>query len=194
MTEPSPSRLAPCARIIRALTIRALTVVMICIAPVAVLAALASPAGAATPANSFSVTPGEVLAVELVNGLRAAHGLPPLAAEPSLTRNARAWARRMADAGRISHDGALASDPRPEWQKLGENVGRGEGPRTVQLAFEASPGHLANLLDPDFDAIGIAMVDDGATLWMVQRFQQTITTGTPARQGQPARVRRSPRS
>ena len=193
MTKPSPSRLAPRARIIRALTIRALTIVMICIAPAAVLAALASPAGAATT-NSSPVTPGEVLAVELVNGLRAAHGLPPLAAEPSLTRNARAWARRMADAGRISHDGALASDPRPEWQKLGENVGRGEGLRSVQLAFEASPGHLANLLDPDFDAVGIAMVDDGATLWMVQRFQQTITTGTPARQGQPARVRRSPRS
>lgn len=122
----------------------------------------------------------DTVALALLNELRAEHRIPALISDPALVRNAQVWANTMMASGHISHDPFLASDPRPEWQKLGENVGRSASVMDAEQAFEASPGHRANLMDPEFDSVGIAVVRDSAgVVWVVQRFQQTIPTAAP---------------
>ncbi len=133
-------------------------------------------------ARAESAAPSEVdtVALALLNEVRAEHHLPVLFSNPALVYNARIWASSMMASGHVSHDPLMASDPRPEWQKLGENVGRSDSVLSVEQAFEASPDHRANLMDPEFDSVGIAVVRDPAgVVWVVQRFQQTIPTAAP---------------
>lgn len=110
--------------------------------------------------------------VQLINNLRAAQGLVPLAVEPILVDVARGWSAQMAAKGSISHNPNLATATPTKWVKLGENVGVGMDVVGLQNAFEASPGHYRNLVDPVFTGIGIGIVtlpDD--TIFVTQQFQ-----------------------
>ena len=91
--------------------------------------------------------------LRLVNIARAERGVGPLADDPELRQVALAWTFQMARNGGISHNPNLASDAdalRMSWQKLGENVGRGGAVGAIETAFENSPKHLENILDPTF--------------------------------------------
>src|SRR5687767_13718175 len=92
-----------------------------------------------------------------INTLRAAKGLPSLAVHSNLTSKARAWPQTMADKGTIWHS-VLSDGITADWQKLGENVGRGGSVAGLELAFINSPHHYDNLVDPAFDTIGLGVV------------------------------------
>ncbi len=115
----------------------------------------------------------------LVNGVRSTQGLSPLVEDPELDRVAMSWAQRLATMGRLEHTSDLSDGMSDNWLKLGENIGRGGSIEAVHAAWVSSEAHLANITDPKFDSIGVGVVEDDGTLWLVQRFRQTTPNVAP---------------
>lgn len=122
------------------------------------------PAGAAhaDPASDF---------VSRTNALRASKGIAPLGVDSRLTSIAQRWASHMASTQTLAHNPDLANEIPSDWEKYGENVGTGPSVDAIQQAFVNSPHHYANLVDPDFTLIGVAVViDSRGALWVVEDF------------------------
>lgn len=127
--------------------------------------------------------------VSRVNATRAQAGLPPLAVDGQLTSLSRGWAEQMRSgvcgAGNfICHANPISAGVTHNWAKLGENVGTGPNTSLVMDAFIASPGHYANIVDPQFTHIGVGVVWEGDRLFTVHRFMRLQdapppTTTTP---------------
>jgi uncharacterized protein YkwD len=121
---------------------------------------------------------------ELVNAYRKTKGLRPLQLQPALTEAARAHSRDLAKWDRISHFGSDGSNPWDRVKRSGypaklaaENVGTGQASiEEVMKGWQASPGHNKNLLLPDAQHMGIALVQDSKsefkTFW-------TLVIGSP---------------
>ncbi len=148
------------------------------------IAALLVPASAgATPANEADF-------IAQVNATRAGVGLSPLQADVQLTNLARGWAEEMrggvcGEGNFICHASPISAGVTHNWAKLGENVGTGPDVASVMDAFIASPGHYANIVDPEFTHIGVGVVWDGGRLYTTHRFMKLqdapapTTTTTP---------------
>lgn len=152
--------------------------------PVLVLAlalALLAPlvGGSAADASSDD---DEARFVALLNETRSAAGLPPLEVHAELTELARGWTDEMRSAGGISHADPISAGLDAPWLKLGENVGTGPSVDAVMDAFIDSPGHYANIVDPAFTHVGVAVVWDGERMYTTHRFM----TLQPARPDAPA--------
>ena len=136
------------------------------------LAALASSSGAAPVASSAptsrsaSAAPTadaglEAQFVSRINSLRASKGLSQLQVSGQLQGVARNWTDRMVQAGQISHNPNLASQVSGDWTKLGENVGVGYDVDGLMQAFINSPAHYRNLVDPDWNYVGVGVTVAG---------------------------------
>ena len=125
----------------------------------------------AAPAASAAPVDAEARFVVKVNELRVAKGLPALTVDSLLVGVARSWSAKMAQAGEISHNPLLATDVTSDWIKLGENVGMGGDVDVIEAAFERSPAHYKNLVDADFTAIGIGIVESEGAIYVTQQFQ-----------------------
>ena len=55
-----------------------------------------------------------------------------------------------------------------------ENVAVGPNPATIHNAWMHSPLHRANMLNPDVDRVGIAVVASGGTLYAVADFERAV--------------------
>ena len=112
------------------------------------------------------------LFVDRINALRAERGVDPLSPDPELELTATAWAAYMSQTQDLEHAEDLSLGVSSDWRKLGENVGVAPEAQLDELfeAFVSSPTHLANLVDPTFDKIGIGVVHLDGKLWMAQRF------------------------
>lgn len=126
---------------------------------VALVTALLAAVLAASPANASPASPtADAQAfVAQINGIRAANGVPPLAVDPLLSAAAAAWTDTMAGSNDISHNPNLANAVDAPWIALGENVGVGTDEPTLFQAFVDSPTHFANLVDPDYTSLGVAV-------------------------------------
>jgi hypothetical protein len=72
----------------------------------------------------------------------------------------------------ISHNPQLRTAVAASWRKLGENVGCGDvSVEVLHQKFMDSPAHRANIMDPEFDSIGIGVVYDSAgMMWVTEQF------------------------
>jgi uncharacterized protein YkwD len=108
---------------------------------------------------------------DLVNTYRKQKGLRPLKLQPALTEAARAHSRDLAKWDRISHYGSDGSNPWDRVKRAGydarlaaENVGTGQVTvDEVINGWKASPGHNKNLLLPEAEHMGIALIQDART-------------------------------
>ncbi|MEO7837064.1 MAG: CAP domain-containing protein [Acidimicrobiales bacterium] len=125
------------------------------------VAALVGITGVALAAGPASADTGsdETAFVEKLNELRATRGLPALAIRAELIDVARPWAGRMASVGTISHNPDLAAQAPSNWVRIGENVGVGPNVQSLHDAFVASPLHFRNMIDPEFDLVGVGVVN-----------------------------------
>jgi hypothetical protein len=84
----------------------------------------------------------------------------------------------MASTGVLSHSPDLAAGISANWLKLGENVGTGPNNSAIWTAFVNSAHHYANIVDPDFNrvGVGVAYAGNGAQ-WTTQRFMQVSGGG-----------------
>jgi uncharacterized protein YkwD len=98
----------------------------------------------------------------LVNEQRTSRHLPPLRANPKLTRSAQGWTNSMVATATFSHGSDFAariSAAGYRWSAAGENIATGyPTPRAVVRAWMASKGHCQNILGPQFRDLGIGVV------------------------------------
>jgi cysteine-rich secretory family protein len=123
-----------------------------------------------------------------INGLRAAHGLNALALDANLSDLAQQRAQINASTGTLVHTPNLAVGVTANWSKLAENIGAGQDHDGLWNAFLNSPTHLANLLDPSFQYVGIGEVITGPTGdWVTHRFMRVMpTSSSPAPSATPS--------
>ena len=141
------------------------------------IALLLVSAVAAEPATAEESSGSQELAfVAKLNELRASKGVAPLAQKGPLFDMARAWSGRMLDARGISHNPSLAAQGPSGWRRLGENVGMGYSVQSLHDAFVASPLHYKNMVDPEFDSVGVGVVHaaDGQ-IFVTVNFMTTAT-------------------
>ena len=138
-------------------------------------------------ALAFAVTPpakadsnsDEAMFFADLNLVRAKNGVPPLATDGQLINVARAWSAQMAGPAGLSHNPNLASQV-SNWRLLGENVGTGGNEPSVEAALEASPHHFANMVDPNYQYVGIGVVETGGVLWVTEDFKQAKSGTLPS--------------
>ena len=90
----------------------------------------------------------------------------PLSMNKKLQRAALLHAQDMAKRDRASHEGSDGSAPGDRarrvgyaWSNVGENIAAGHlSAEEVVAGWVSSPGHCANLMDPDFTQMGVAYV------------------------------------
>lgn len=111
-----------------------------------------------TPIAHASRAAMQAAVVCLVNEQRTARQLPRLIADPRLNRSAQGWTDAMVGRRLFSHGTAFMdrfSAVGFDWSNVGENIATGfQTPRAVVMAWMASPGHCANMLDPLYREVG----------------------------------------
>jgi hypothetical protein len=157
----------------------------------AVFAAFTGFALQAAPAAHADTGADEALFLSLTNATRAAQGLQPLATDGQLTSIARDWSGHMAAAGGISHNPSLQSQVTAAWTELGENVGMGPTVAMIQDAFMNSVHHRENILNGDYNYVGIGVVNGGGTIYVTVDF---MTLHASASAPTPAVPRTTPRA
>jgi uncharacterized protein YkwD len=158
------------------------------IAALAAFAAFASVAALAAFAAGVSAVPGPASAPNRAVTLdasrmavafewaldveRGGRGLPALRVDPVESREARTWATTMALTRRLADDPGIkvaiaAHDP--GWRLLGENVGSGATPESLEAAFVASPANRANILGA-YTHVGVGVAIRSGRIWVTERF------------------------
>ena len=102
--------------------------------------------------------------VQRVNEERARAGVRPLAVSACADSYAEAWSRRMASTGVLAHRddlGALLRSCRGS--RVGENIAYGEvSPDQLVDMWMSSPGHRANMLQPEYTHLGVGASRTGS--------------------------------
>lgn len=100
-----------------------------------------------------------------VNELRASRGLQPLVRYQQLDSVAQGWSEHLAVSGGALYHNPSFSEQYPSGHRGGgENVVKdptvGDVGTSMHEAWYGSPGHLENMLNPDWNAIGIGVAYD----------------------------------
>jgi hypothetical protein len=126
--------------------------------------------------------------LQLANEARAAHNLPPLQWDNSLARAARAhlqWVVRNPTQLLHQYPGepdllTRGANTGAHFSTISENIaGRGDTPESLQQIWMTTPTHRANLLNPNLNAVGIAVVQNQGLLFAVEDFARNVPTLTP---------------
>lgn len=119
--------------------------------------------------------------VQLANQARAALGAGPLQWDPALGTAARQHCLRMAAEGPISHQYSGEPDVEHRAGQAGahfslieENVAFGQTPAEIHSAWMHSPDHRSNLLNPDVNRVGVAIVAGRKGLYAVADYEREV--------------------
>lgn len=115
--------------------------------------AVPTPAGAATPEQTYANQ-----AVRATNAVRANHDRGAVKKNACLRKAAAQQARKMAAQQRLFHQDLGPLLQRCGLSAVGENVAVGypTGRAVVRQGWMKSPGHRANILNGQFNRVGIA--------------------------------------
>ena len=123
---------------------------------------------------------GEQL-MALANRVRAANGAGKLDWDPQLAEAARQHCLLMAQEGPIAHryDGEPGLSDRAgqagaHFSLIEENVAIGPTPAEIHDEWMHSPGHRSNLLNPDVDRVGIAVVRARGVLYATADYARGV--------------------
>jgi hypothetical protein len=115
------------------------------------------------------------------NHERTSRGVPALKWDASLAEAAHQHATLMAEKNTLSHQFPGEPDvPTREAQAgekmsaAAENVASGPSAAVIHTGWMHSPPHRGNLLDPQMNSIGIAVVQRGNTLFAVEDFSRVL--------------------
>jgi uncharacterized protein YkwD len=162
---------APVPRVHLAAVLAVVTIVTLSILPSTPRASL----GESEPVNNYTFSKGERCFLKKINGLRHRKGKRRLDADKQLGYVARRHARGMARNGSIYHDGDLGSTV-TRWRRLGQNVGRGGGCKSLFRAFKRSSGHRANILGT-WKHVGVGLERRGGNIFVMHIFQSRRNPG-----------------
>lgn len=139
--------------------------------------ALIAPVGFAQTA----IQPEAWQLVQLANQARAQAGAGPLKWDAALAVAARQHCLRMVAAGQLSHQfvgepeaGERAAQAGAHFSLIEENVAVAPTPAAIHDAWMCSPGHRANLLNPQVDRVGVAVVAGRNGLYAVADYERVV--------------------
>ncbi len=117
----------------------------------------------------------------LANEARIQAGVGRLDWDPALAAAALAHCERMAAEGPISHQyngeanlTTRTAQAGAHFSVIEENVAVGPSADAIHEAWMQSPGHRANLLSPDVDRVGIAVVAARGVLYAVADYSRGV--------------------
>ena len=106
--------------------------------------------------------------LSLINEERRKQGIQPLKPDPELTNVARKHSRDMFERGYFSHYTPEGKDPfdrmkdaNVQFLAAGENLALGQTLLICHQGLMNSPGHRANILRPNYNRVGIGILDGG---------------------------------
>jgi uncharacterized protein YkwD len=117
----------------------------------------------------------------MANRSRAAQGVGLLKWDPALTAAALDHCQRMAAEGPISH--RYAGEPElstraghagAHFSLIEENIAVGPNTTLIHQGWMNSPGHRSNLLNPEVDRVGIAVVAHNGVLYAATDFARAV--------------------
>lgn len=128
----------------------------------------------------FKLSADEKKLIELTNAEREKEKLPPLKANPILTKLARAHSQNMAKQEKLDHDLDCKSpfdrlrEAMYEYQRAGENVAQSGAPTSIsdimKLWLDSAP-HRANILGEGYTEIGVGIAkNDKGDVYATQVF------------------------
>jgi len=155
-----------------------------------VFVSLAITASSAIAQNNgtSSGSPDEQALLQLANQARAQHHLPPLTWDSALAiaaRNHLRWVIRNPGELRHQYPGepdlvTRGANAGARFSTISENIaGHGQTPADLQQIWMTTPVHRANLLDPNLNVVGIAVVENQGLLFAVQDFARDVPALTP---------------
>lgn len=137
------------------------------------------------PASDMRVDAEQIFA--LANQARQQAGVGRLEWDAALAKAALAHCRRMAEEGPIAHRyggepdvagrAALAG---AHFSVIEENVAVGPSAPQIHEEWMHSPGHRANLLSPQVDHVGVAVVAAHGVLYAVADYSRAVRDLAPA--------------
>ncbi|HLH07414.1 MAG TPA: CAP domain-containing protein [Terriglobales bacterium] len=125
----------------------------------------------------------ERLVVQQLNDSRLEKGLVPLKINPRLVEAARQHSLVMARRHQLTHQ--ASGEPNVQqrlaatglhFNRSGENVGFNDREDQIHWAFMHSPPHRANILTPEYNAVGIGIVHQESEFWVTEDFATVVAT------------------
>ncbi len=120
--------------------------------------------------------------LHLINQDRASQGIAPLTVDQRLTQAARKHTSLMAQHKALSHqfDGEPPMEIRFADENLhsnqqAENIDFSKDVPSAHKAFMHSPAHRANILNPDYNVVGIAVLGIGDHVYLTEDFAHRVT-------------------
>lgn len=124
--------------------------------------------------------------MELANQSRAQAGAAPLNWDPALAQAALAHCARMVAEGPIAHryNGELdvagrAAQAGAHFSLIEENVAVGPDASAIHEEWMHSPGHRTNLLNPQVNRVGIAVLASRGVLYAVADYSSAVRSLSP---------------
>jgi uncharacterized YkwD family protein len=115
--------------------------------------------------------------LQLANQERSRYGLAPLQADTTLANLARLKSRDMVAKHYFSHNSPTYGSPAQMLAKYGisymqfaENIAQGSSATQIHQMWMASPGHRANILNPQLTKLGVGVAQDGMGYTATQLF------------------------
>lgn len=117
--------------------------------------------------TTHSLSMQEEMMLNLINQDRKLNGLPPLKADPELSRLARLKSQDMRDKGYFAHESPTWGKARPmlkhfgyDFLGVGENIAHHATVEKAQAAFMTSQGHRRNILSTVWKKVGVGICYD----------------------------------
>ena len=123
----------------------------------------------------------------LTNQDRAAQGLGPLGWSPELAQAAGTHAQLMVERNDLQHqfDGepdvpTRAGQAGAHFRAIAENIALGPNAADIEKQWMHSVQHRTNILDPQMNIIGIALVRHNGEIWAVEDFAHAVESMGPS--------------
>lgn len=123
----------------------------------------------------------------LTNQDRAAQGLGPLRWSPELARAAQAHGELMVQHNDLQHQFAgepdvptRAGQAGAHFQAIAENIALGPNAMDIEKQWMHSAQHRTNILDPQMNIIGIALIHNNGEVWAVEDFAHAVEALGPS--------------
>lgn len=131
-----------------------------------------------TTSSGQNVTADQKLAFDLLNADRAKNGLSPLKLNSQLTSLAGNYAQDMINRNYFAHNNPEGQTPFDRMKNAGisytyagENIAINNNVTAAETAFMNSSGHRANILNTNYNEVGIGVrYNSNGSAYVVQEF------------------------
>ncbi len=124
---------------------------------------------------------GEQLLVSLINQERAKVGVPPVKFDEALARAARKHSQLMAQEETVVHQlpgeevfSLRLSAENVRSDRDAENIGMAGSLEEIHSLLMQSPPHRENILNPQYDSVGIGIAQSGVLIFVTEDFAHVL--------------------